>query len=144
MAQLVKITDNGADISKSIDWKSVVMTSVLTKEVSTLSFDISIGAGQSIPAITVPAINDTIKFYDASGNILFGGNVTETDLTVEGLRLRWHIMCTDWSYLFDGTLVKKNYALQDPHDIVLDIVATYCAGKGFTTNHVQTGNFLVP
>ncbi len=51
---------------------------------------------------------------------------------------------SDWGYLLDGTLVKKNYAMMDPHDIVLDLVATFCSGKGFTTNHVQTGNFLIP
>ena len=32
----------------------------------------------------------------------------------------------------------------DPHDIVVDIVTNFAAGKGFTTNHVQYGNFLVP
>src|SRR5579871_5557559 len=34
----------------------------------------------------------------------------------------------------------------DPHDIVLDIVrqADPTGSKGFTTNHVQMGNFLVP
>src|SRR5512142_899078 len=32
----------------------------------------------------------------------------------------------------------------DPHDIVLDIVANFAAGKGFTTNHVQVANFVVP
>ncbi len=58
--------------------------------------------------------------------------------------LTWQITCTDWGYLFDGTLVKKNYAMMDPHDIVLDIVANFAPGKGFTTTHVQTANFLLP
>jgi hypothetical protein len=38
-------------------------------------------------------------------------------------------------------VVKKNYAGEDPHDIVVDLISTYC--PGFTTNHVQVGNFLV-
>src|SRR5579862_3127417 len=58
--------------------------------------------------------------------------------------LTWQITATDWGYFFNGELVKKNYAQMDPHDIVLDIVANFAAGKGFTTNHVQKGNFLVP
>jgi hypothetical protein len=39
-------------------------------------------------------------------------------------------------------VVKKNYAGMDPHDIVVDLVSNFCPA-GFTTNHVQVGNFLV-
>lgn len=143
MSNPVYITCNSTDISSSIDWTSVDFVSVLTKEVSTLKFDVKIGAGQTYPAKTVPKLNDVIAMYDSSGKI-FGGTVTETEATINGLMLTWVISCTDWSYLFDGTLVKKNYAMMDPHDIVLDIVTTFCAGKGFTTTGVQVGNFLVP
>lgn len=143
MPNPVRITDNGTDISTSVDWTSIDMISVLTKEVSTLTFNVKIGSGQTFPAKTVPAIGDTINLYDSSG-LIFGGTVTETEATIQGLLLTWQITCTDWSYLFDGTLVKKNYAMLDPHDIVVDIVTTFCSGKGFTTNHVQKGNFLVP
>jgi hypothetical protein len=144
MPQLVKITQNGTDISKSVDWRSVYMTSVLTKQVSTLKFNVRIGAGQTFPVKSVPVVGDIIKMYDASGNIIFGGTCTQTETTIQGLMLTWQISCTDWSYLFDGTLVKKNYSAMDPHDIVLDIVDTFCAGKGFTTTHVATAGFLVP
>jgi hypothetical protein len=143
MANLVKITDNGVDITKSVDWKSVDMVSVLTKEVSTLTFNVQIGVGQTVPAKTVPVLQDIIKFYDQNGNLIFGGSVTESEATIEGLLITYQITCTDWSYLFDGVLVKKNYSGLDPHDIVVDIVNTFAAGKGFTTNHVQLGNFNV-
>lgn len=143
MANPVYITDNGTDISNSIDWNSVDLVSVLTKEVSTLKFNVKKGAGQTFPVITVPALNDTIAMYDSSGQI-FGGSVTEVEASVQGLRLTYQITCTDWSYLFDGTLVKKNYAQMAPRDIVIDLVANFCAGKGFTTNHVMRANFLVP
>jgi hypothetical protein len=139
----VYITDGGTDISSSIDWNTVDLVSVLTKEVSTLRFNVKKGSGQTVPAITVPALNDTIAMYDSSGQI-FGGTVTEVQTTVEGLMFTYAVTCTDWSYLFDGTLVKKNYALMDPKDIVIDLVTNFCGGKGFTTNHVMKGNFLVP
>jgi hypothetical protein len=143
MPNPVYLTDNGTDISNSVDWKSIDLVEVLTKEVSTLKFDVRIGSGQTYPSKTVPAIGDTIKLYDSSG-IVFGGTVTEVEVTIEGLLFTYQITCTDYSYLFDGTLVKKNYAMMDPHDIVVDIVTNFAAGKGFTTNHVQKGNFLVP
>jgi len=143
MPNPVYLTRNGADISNSVDWKSIDMTSVLTKETSSLKFNIRQGSGQTFPVKVVPTVGDIIKVYDSSG-IVFGGTVTEVETTIEGLLLTWAITCTDWGYLFDGTLVKKNYAMEDPANIVKDIVAHFAAGKGFTTNHVQTGNFLIP
>jgi hypothetical protein len=143
MPNPVYLTRNGTDISGSVDWRSIDMTSVLTKEVSTLKFSVRQGSGQTYPVITIPAIGDIIKLYDSSG-IIFGGTCTEVETTIEGLLLTWTITCTDWGYLLDGVLVKKNYAMVDPSVIVKDIVTNFAAGKGFTTNHVQTGNFLVP
>src|SRR5665213_629231 len=139
----VYILCNGTDISSSVDWRSLHGVSVLTKENATLQFNVRVGSGQTYPAKTVPAIGDTIKLYDSTG-LIFGGTVTESEATISGLLLTWQITVSDWGYLFDGTLVKKNYAMMDPSAIVADIVATFCAGKGFTTNHVQVGNFLVP
>jgi hypothetical protein len=139
----VYITCNGTDISSSIDWKSIDCVSVLTKENATLKFNIRKGSGQTLPSKTIPAVGDTVKLYDATG-LIFGGTVTESEATIAGLLLTWQITVSDWGFLFDGTLVKKNYAMMDPHDIVVDIVATFCGGKGFTTTHVQAGHFLIP
>src|ERR1017187_6597807 len=142
-SQNVRILDNGSDISNSCSWKSVDMVSVLTKETGNFRFSVSLGSGQTYPATTVPVIGDLIQLYDSSG-VIFGGPVTEVQATIEGLRISWQVIATDWGYLFDGTLVKKNYAMLDPHDIVLDIVSNFCAGKGFTTSHVQAAHFLIP
>jgi hypothetical protein len=142
MANPIRVLDNGVDISNSVDWRSIDMVSQLTKEVSTLRFNI-LQNSSNPSAVTVPSIGDPIALYDSSG-IIFGGTVTEREATIEGLLITWQITCTDYSYLFDGTLVKKNYAMMDPHDIVVDIVNTFCGGKGFTTTHVQVGNFKVP
>lgn len=143
MASPVRIYDNGTDITKSVDWKSVDMVSVLTKETGTLKFNVRQGVGQTYPAKTIPQIGDIVELYDSTG-IIFGGTVTQLEPIINGLRLVWQVTCTDWGYLLDGTLVKKNYTMLDPHDIAIDIINTFCAGKGFTTNHVQMGNFLVP
>jgi hypothetical protein len=60
MANPVKILDNGTDISKSVDWKSIDAVSVLTKETGTFKFNIRQGVGQTYPAKTIPVIGDTI------------------------------------------------------------------------------------
>lgn len=143
MASAVRIFDNAVDITKSVDWKTIDMISVLTKETGSLRFNVRQGVGQTYPAKTVPQIGDTIELFDSTG-IIFGGTCTEVEPIISGLLLTWQVTCTDWGYLLDGTMVKKNYSMLDPHDIVIDIMTTFCAGKGFTTNHVQTANFLVP
>ncbi len=141
MANPITLTCNGTDISNSVDWKSLDVVNVLTKENGSCKFNVNLGVGQS--GITVPAIGDTIEVYDPSG-IIFGGTVTEVESTIRGLYMMNAITASDWGYVFDGVLVKKNYSGVDPHDIVVDIVTNFCAGKGFTTNHVQYGNFTVP
>ena len=141
MANPVYITCQGVDISNSVDWKSIDATNVLTKENGTLRFNVNLGQGQS--GITVPAIGNVVELYDSSG-LIFGGTVTEVETTIRGLYMMNAVTVTDWGYLFDGVLVKKNYSGVDPHDIVVDIVTNFCGGKGFTTNHVQYGNFTVP
>jgi hypothetical protein len=143
MSNPIIIKDNGTDISSSVDWRSIDCTQVLTKENASLRFSVRQGVGQTYPAITVPAIGDAIQLYDSTG-IIFGGTVTEVEATIEGLLITNQITVSDYGYLLDGTLVKKNYAMMDPADIVADIIANFAVGKGFTTNHVQRGNFLVP
>lgn len=145
----VRITDNGVDISSSIDWKSVDMTSVLTKEVGQLQFNIRQGVGQTLPAKTIPFIGDTVEMFDSSG-IIFGGTCTGREPIISGLMVTWQITCTDWGYFMDGTLVKKNYSGIDPSAIAIDIINTFCAGKGINAatvadgGHVQVGNFDIP
>ena len=56
MANPIIILANATDISNSVDWQTIDMVSVLTKEVSTLKFDVRIGSGQTYPAKTVPEI----------------------------------------------------------------------------------------
>lgn len=142
MQSPVRIYDNGTDITKFVDWKSIDMVSVLTKESGSLKFTILQNAANQ-SAVTVPQIGDTVTLTDSSGTI-FGGTVTESEPVISGLMMTWQITATDWGYLLDGVLVKKNYAMMDPHDIAVDIINSFCSGKGFTTNHVQVGNFLVP
>lgn len=144
MANPVIVKCQGTDISSSVNWKSISALSQLTKDVGSFTFSVNQNAA-NLSGVTVPVVGQTIDLYDSTG-IIWAGTVTETEVTIEGLMLSWQITCTDWGYLLNGVLIRKNYANMDPHDIVLDIISQADPGgaKGFTTNHVQTGHFLIP
>src|SRR5882757_2505647 len=100
----VTIECNSADISDSIEWKSVNLSLVLTKEVSTLNFDVL-----KTPSTTVPEVGDQIDVTDDSGHI-FGGTVTESQLKIDGgIQVRYRITVVDWSYQFDAKNVVQSY-----------------------------------
>ena len=134
----------GVDISSFVQWRDLHLVSVLTKEVSTLTFTVLMGIGETLPVIDIPEVGEAVTMNDPSG-LVFGGTVTQVETTVSGKMLSAQVTCTDYSYLLDGTLVHKNYASMDPADIVADLVSTFAPGKGFNAAaHVQRGNFLVP
>lgn len=143
MANPIVVKQNGVDISGNVNWRDLDALQVLTKEVGTFRFVVSYGAGQVTPAVHLPVLGDVIQLYDASG-LFWGGTVTEVEGNNTALRMSFRITCTDWSYLFDGTLVRESYTLQDPHDIVVDLVTNFCGGKGFTTTNVRVGGFQIP
>ena len=133
----IQILDASTDISTGIDWRSIDLTMVLTKEQGTLKFDI---LNNNSP--TIPALGDVI-YLKYNGTTLFGGTCTEREIVIDGgLVQRYKITCMDWGYRFNSKLVHKSYSNMDPHDIVVDLVTNF-AGSGFTTNHVQVGNFKV-
>jgi len=138
MSSPIQILDGATDISSGVDWRSVDMVSVVTKEKGSLKFDI-INANSP----TVPVLGDTISLkYNST--LLFAGTCTEIETVVDGGTLqRYKITCMDWGYLFDSKVVHKTYQNMDPADIVIDIVNNF-SGGGFTTAHVQRGNFMIP
>ena len=132
----LQLKKNGADISSTVDWTTLQLTLVLTKEVSKCQFDIVAPVGSA------PSAGDQIDFYEA-GSHIFGGILTARQLIVDGgLALRYKCTAVDWSYNLDKILVAKTYTNEDPATIVNDIITNYTTG--FTTTHVVTGNFLVP
>ncbi len=126
------------DISSSIEWQSIQLSLVLTKEVSKCQFNIKPNTGK-----VQPNLGDQIDVYQNSTHI-FGGTVTEIETTVlGGITPVIQYTATDWSFKMDTKLVAKNYAQMDPADIVINILATYTDGS-YTHVNVQRGNFLVP
>lgn len=134
------IKRNGTDISSKIDWASIDVKSVLTKEVSTAVFNVLIPIGNSTSSL--PVLGDQIDVYDQSSNHIFGGLVTESEATFAGIVATYQITATDWGFKLDSILVTKTYTNMDPADILNDIITNF-ASPGFTQVHVQRGNFLV-
>lgn len=133
----IQVLNNATDITSSIDWRSLAVTSVVTKEKGTLKFDI---LNANSPQI--PALGDTI-YLKYNGTLIFGGTCTEKEIVIDGgILQRYHITCMDWGYKFDSKVVHKTYQNMDPSDIVKDIVTNF-APAGFTTTNVQKGNFLI-
>ena len=93
---------------------------------------------------SLPVLADTIDLYDQNGNHIFGGLVTESEGTIPkgGLVMEYQITATDWGFELDSKLVNTTYASMDPADILAAILHTY-ANAGFTTHHVNRGNFLI-
>lgn len=120
---------NGTDQSSIVDWKTLVKTEVLTKEVDRLEFFV-----RKTPSKTIPSIND-VAVLEEDGDKIFGGVIIEkNDRIVGGRLVGYDFRCKDYSQLLDRKLVVKNYANQSARSIVLDIISTYTSG--FTTNNV--------
>lgn len=143
-ANPVQIFSGGTEITEVVDWRSIDLNLVLTKEVSTLAFDILI-----TPASTpfIPVIGAIINLYEIQDDGLtahvFGGTVTERELVVDGgIQARYTITVTDWGYALDAKMIAKTYTNEDPADIVRDIIANYASG--FTVGNVHTAGYTIP
>lgn len=136
----IQIKANSSDVSSSIDWPSVDLLMVLTKEVSTLKFNIKIYGSKY-----TPTVGDQIDFYEtdssATQSHLFGGTITEIETIVQGITPVAQVTCTDWGYKMNGKLVVKSYKDMDPADILADIVVSYCPAGFDTTTYVQRAGY---
>lgn len=128
MSLILKI--NTVDCSSSIKWDTLSWTSVLTKEVDRLQFQVV-----KTSTKTIPETGDLIELLEGSDKI-FGGTVIErTEVIRGGLLLGYEIKCKDHSHTLDRILVTKNYEGQLASDIILDIVSEFTDGT-FTTANV--------
>lgn len=140
----IQVKANSTDVSSAIDWSSIDVTLVLTKEVSTFKFNVRLKSGRY-----APALGDQIDLYETdSSNTtshLFGGTITELEPIVEGgIQLVAQVTATDWSFTMNGKLVVKSYTAMDPADIIADIVSNYCPAGFDTTTYVQRAGYTIP
>jgi hypothetical protein len=142
----IQVLDGTNDITSIIEFDNTFnIQSVLTKEKGQFTFNVKAPKAPTLPT-NMPQIGDEIYVnytINANTQLIFGGTVVTVEPIVSGgVLLLYQITAADWGFLFDSKVVKKNYAGIDPHDIVVDLVSNFCP-PGFTTNHVQVGNFLV-
>jgi len=144
----IQVLNGVSDITSIIEFDSSFnVTAVLTKSKGSFTFSIKVPKAPTLPA-HMPSYGDEIFVnYTIAGNtqLIFGGTVVTVEPIVSGgVLLYYQFTAMDWGYILDSKVVKKNYAGMDPHDIVVDIISNFTpAGAGFTTNHVQVGNFKV-
>lgn len=142
----IQVLDGVNDITSLVEFDSTFnVQSCLTKEKGSFVFNIRAPKAPILPT-HMPAIGDTIYVkYTINSNtqLLFGGTlVTSEPIVSGGVLLLYQMTAMDWGYALDAFVVKANYADMDPHDIVVDLINNF-APAGFTTNHVQVGNFNV-
>jgi hypothetical protein len=142
----IQVLNGTQDITGIVEFdNNFNIQSVLTKEKGQFTFSVKAPQAPTLPA-HMPQIGDEIYVnYTINGStqLIFGGTlVTIEPIVSGGVLLFYQMTAADWGFLFDSKVVKKNYAGMDPHDIVVDLVSNFCPA-GFTTNHVQMGNFLV-
>lgn len=141
----IQILNGANDITNIVEFDSSFnIQSVLTKEKGQFTFNVKAPQAPTLPTHT-PQIDDTIYVNYTIGvdtKLIFGGTVVTVEPVVSGgVLLLYQITAADWGFQFDAKVVKQNYAGMDPQDIVRELVSIYC--PGFTTSHVQKGNFLV-
>lgn len=131
------------DITAAIDWNSIDVVSVLTKERGTFSFSI---LSTPAKAALIPALGDDVKIADTSGTI-FGGTVTEMEKMIRrqqgGILIEIKFTVTDYGFALDSKLVKTSYADMDPADIVANLVTNFGPGGYDTSTYVQRGGFTI-
>jgi hypothetical protein len=142
----IQVLNGVDDITDIVEFDSNFnVQAVLTKEKGSFTFSVKAPQAPTLP-VNMPQIGDEIYVkYTIGGNeqLIFGGTlVTSEPIVKGGVLLLYQMTAADWGFLFDSKVVKKNYAGMDPHDIVVDLVSNFCPA-GFTTDHVQVGNFLV-
>lgn len=131
------------DITPKVDWNSLRLTLVATKEVSTAQFSIVVQAGG-----VMPNNGDRVDVYELQDDNLtvthiFGGKITDKELTVDGgIVARWQYTVTDGSFDFDSKVAVKTYTNMDPGAIARDLVTTYA--PGFSTGHIANAGYTIP
>jgi len=142
----IQVLNGTHDITSMCEFDSTFnVQAVLTKEKGQFCWNIKVPAAPTLPA-NFPVIGDTIYVnYTINENtvLIFGGTlVTSEPIVSGGVVLLYQMTAMDWGYALDAQVVKASYANEDPHDIVVSLMETF-GPAGFTTNHVQVGNFQV-
>ena len=132
----IVIKINGTDRTNYVNWQSLRIENVLTKQVDTCSFTITNYEGK----IYKPTLEDDVQIF-ADGTKIFGGNVKKiTERIVSDKLLVYDIDCVDYTRLMDKEKVAESYSNTSVEDIINDIKNYYFSD--FTTNNVSCSTVI--
>ncbi len=135
----IYIEVNSQDQTHFVEWQSLQVSNVLTRQVDTCQFSYKRTSASALNT----AVGDRIKIYD-TGSLIFQGVVTKIEKTQLSASLaRVNVEASDYTFELDGKVVGKDYTSQTVNFIINDIILRYA--PQFTTNGVncpQTVNYV--
>jgi hypothetical protein len=130
------ISIDGIDRTADIKHGSLSVDDQIDDQVNACTFSI-----KDLHSLGAPANDDEVIITLSDGTVLFGGTIVSfkmTSLKETGV-VQYDIKCVDYTRELDRNLVHKTYEGMTDKEIIEDIVSTYCAGTGITTDNVVVG-----
>jgi len=135
---MVTLTIAGVDRTKYVQWKTLTINNILTRQVDTAKFVINYKLKDG--SIYSPVNGSEVIIYNGATKI-FGGLMVRIEDETDGFATKsFKIDCVDYTRLLDAKLVSKDYENQSVNDIIADINTNYLSG--FTINNVDCETVL--
>lgn len=126
----IYIEVNNQDRTSFVEWRTLEVANILTRQVDTASFSFNYKNGDEFSI----AVNDNVKIYD-SGYMIFQGIVTNVRKKhVSGQMLSVFIQCADFTRELDNKVVAQTYTALTAQQIIQDIILRYA--PQFDTRYV--------
>jgi hypothetical protein len=135
IANAYSINISGVSRAGDVLANTLGVEDVINDQVNTCAFSLIDLSGNGMPST-----DQTVIITQEDGTVLFGGYITSIVKTKSetGLAMA-EIECVDMSRLLDRQLAHKSYENMTDKAIIQDLVDTYCAGSGITTDNVVEG-----
>ena len=118
------VTIAGVDQTENIDWKSLKIDNVLTRQVDTCRFNVKKFGSRSF----VPYVGRVVSVAK-DGTVIFAGVIVKVDQqTDDGLMNIFKVECVDYIRLLDNKLVNEDYENKSIDYIINDIITNYVSG----------------
>ncbi len=129
---MVTITIAGDDRTSYIDWTTLRVENILTKQVDRCTFSILAYQGKTFR----PRIGQEVIVTD-NGTRIFGGLILRATNKSDAVgTIVWEVECTDYTRLLDQHLVAETYEDMTVTQIIADIALNWLPA-GFTTVQVD-------
>lgn len=124
----VQIEIGGVDKTGVIDWRSFVLTQVLTSQVDQLRFSLK----RTENVTYRPSILDDVIVYQ-DGIKIFGGKIIDLQERIDGRLETIDVLCKDHTHEMDSAVVVKVYESTTIDAIISDLISTFLPA-GFSAN----------